>query len=99
MFSDNLTWGVLPRGFAKLTDGNGNRMIVRQVHQREISFDICLNQRGEAEASAYEGRAALRAVRLSNGETALVRQYHHGGTFRSVTGTWFFSWPPRLTGL
>jgi len=95
MLLDNLTWGVLPTGFAKLTDGNGNRMIVRQAHQREIGFDICLSQRGKTEESAYEGRGALRAVRLSDGETALVRQYRHGGTFRSLTGTWFFSWPPR----
>ena len=77
MLPDSLTWGALPAGFAKLTDGNGNRMIVRQAHQREIAFDICLNQRGKTEQSVYEGRGALRAVRLSDGETALVRQYRH----------------------
>ncbi len=95
MLPDKLTWGALPTGFAKVTDGNGNRMIVRQDRQREIGFDICMNQRGKTEESAYEGRGALRAVRLSDGETALVRQYLHGGTFRSLTGTWFFAWPPR----
>ena len=95
MLPDNLTWGALPAGFAKLTDGNGNRMIVRQELQQEIGFDICLNQCGKTEKSTYEGRGALRAVRLSDGETALVRQYRHGGTFRSLTGAWLFSWPPR----
>jgi serine/threonine protein kinase len=95
MLPDSLTWGALPTGFAKLTDGNGNRMIVRQERQREISFDICLNQRGKTEESIYAGRGTLRAVRLSDGETALVRQYRHGGTFRSLTGAWLFSWPPR----
>jgi len=95
MLPDNLAWGALPAGFAKLTDGNGNRMIVRQERQREISFDICLSPIGNTEASRYEGRGALRAVRLSDGETALVRQYRHGGTFGNLTGSWFFTWPPR----
>ena len=95
MLSDSLSWGALPAGFAKLTDGNGNRMMVRQDRQREIGFEICLNQRGKTVESRYQGRGNLRAVRLSDGETALVRQYRHGGTFRSLTGTWFFSWPPR----
>ncbi len=95
MLPDTLTWGALPAGFAKLTDGNGNRMIVRHERQREIGFDICLNQRGKTEETRHEGRGALRAVRLSDGETALVRQYRHGGIFRSLTATWFFTWPPR----
>ena len=95
MFPDKLTWGALPPGFAKVTDGNGNCMIVRHDRQGEIGFDICMNLRGKTELSVYEGRGALRAVRLADGETALVRQYRHGGAFRSLTGTWFFVWPPR----
>ena len=95
MLPDNLTWGALPSGFAKLTDGNANRMIVREERKREIGFDICLNQRRATEASPYEGRGALTAVRMADGETALVRQYRHGGVLRGINGTWFFSWPPR----
>lgn len=95
MLPDSLIWGALPAGFAKLTDGNGNRMIVRRERQREIGFDVCLNQHGKTEESVYAGRGTLRAVRLSDGETALVRQYRHGGTFRSLTGAWLFTWPPR----
>jgi serine/threonine protein kinase len=95
MLLDHLTWGALPTGFVKVTDGNGNRMMVRQDRQLEIGFDICMNQRDKTEESAYEGRGALRTVRFSDGETALVRQYRHGGTFRSLTGAWFFAWPPR----
>ena len=95
MLPDNLTWGALPTGFIKLTDGNGNRLMVCQERQREIGFDIFLNQLGKTEQSRYAGRGALKSVGLSDGETALVRQYRHGGTFRSLTGTWFFAWPPR----
>jgi len=95
MLPEKLIWGELPAGFAKLTDGNGNRMIVRQERQRDIGFDICLNQPGNNAQTAYQGRGALTAVRLSDGETALVRQYRHGGMFRSLTRTCFFTWPPR----
>ena len=95
MLPDNLTWGALPPGFTKLTDGNGNHMIVCQKLQREINFDICLNRRGDGETSRYQGRGALGTLRLSGGETALVRQYRHGGAFRRLSGSCFFTWPPR----
>jgi 3-deoxy-D-manno-octulosonic acid kinase len=95
MLSEKLTWGALPSGFAKRTDGNGNLMIVRQERQKQIGFDICLDQLGTTEASRYQGRGALTALRLPDGETALVRQYRHGGVLRGLNPTWFFTWPPR----
>ena len=95
MLPESLIWGALPARFAKRTDGNGNRLIVCQEREREIDFSICLSQRGRTEESRYQGRGALTAVSLSDGETALVRQYRHGGTLRSLTGPWFFTWPPR----
>jgi|SRR5215475_11940632 len=95
MFSDNLTWGALPDGYTRLTDGNGNRMIVQQAREREIDFSVCLRDEGESKDFHYQGRGTLRKFQLSDGETALVRRYRHGGTFRGVTGDWFFTWPPR----
>lgn len=95
MFSESLIWGAPPSGFTKLSDGSGNLMIVRQERQREIGFDICLNRQGGAAPSRFYGRGALTTVPLADGETALVRQYRHGGVLRSFTGDWFFTWPPR----
>jgi serine/threonine protein kinase len=95
MFSESTTWGVLPAGFHKLSAGNGNRMIVRDGREREIDFSLCSGAGCVSHDSGHQGRGALRRLELSDGETALVRQYHHGGTFRSVTGQWFFTWPPR----
>jgi len=95
MLPETVIWGASPNGFVKLSDGNGNRMLVRQERQHEIGFGSCLNQHLQTEASAYQGRGALTALRLSDGETALVRQYHHGGILANLTGSWFFTWPPR----
>ena len=95
MLPDSIIWGALPSGFIKVADGNGNRMLVRQERQREIGFDICLGPHRSGEISAYQGRSALTALRLSDGETALVRQYYHGGVFRGLTRSWFCTWPPR----
>jgi hypothetical protein len=95
MFSDIMTWGVLPTGFEKLSDGNGNRIIVRHGREGEIDFALCCSAGCGSDDSGHQGRGALRRLELSDGETALVRQYHHGGVFRNVTGRWFFTWPPR----
>ena len=43
----------------------------------------------------FQGRERLRAVRLRNGGTVLLRRYRHGGAFRRLTGSVFFTWPPR----
>jgi len=95
MLRETFIWGASPSGFVKLTDGNGNRMLVRPERQREIGFDICLKQHLYTQPSVYQGRGVLTALRLSDGETALVRQYRHGGIFAALTGAWFFTWPPR----
>src|SRR5262245_54810243 len=95
MLPDSLTWGALPEGFAKLSDGNGNRMIVRRERQPEIGIATCVDAQNNGAASNYRGRGALTAVCLADGETALVRTYRHGGILRGLTGHWFFTWPPR----
>jgi hypothetical protein len=93
MLTENLTWGALPEGFTKITDGRGHRLIVRQDRMADIDCSVC---RDDAPADCgYRGRSALRALKLPDGETALIRGYQHGGFFRALTGTWFFSWPPR----
>ena len=70
-------------------------MIVRRGRERQIKIDICFAEDGQSEFSRYQGRGALRTIHLSDGATALVRQYRHGGTLRGLTGQWFFTWPPR----
>lgn len=95
MISEDMRWGELPSNFKKVSDGNGNRMAVRKDCPREIDFSLCHNEPDRRAESRYHGRSALSAIRLSDGATALVRQYHHGGLLRGVTGPWFFTWPPR----
>jgi hypothetical protein len=95
MFPEKLTWGAIPDGFKKLTDSNGIRWIVRRDREHEIDFSICQSDNNRSAESVYRGRGAMRIFRLSDGETALVRPYRHGGLLRAATGPWFFSWPPR----
>ena len=95
MFPENLSWGALPQGYVKRTDSDGNRLIVRRERQRELDFATCRCESDKASGSPYHGRGAMRVFRLSDGETAVVRQYRHGGLLRAVTGQWFFTWPPR----
>ncbi|HWH78272.1 MAG TPA: lipopolysaccharide kinase InaA family protein [Candidatus Binatus sp.] len=95
MFTETLTWGTLPAGFVKRTDSQGYRWVLRQDRAHEIDFSTDLDERSGLESSRYSGRARLSALRLSDGETALIRPYRHGGFFRAYTGAWFFTWPPR----
>lgn len=95
MFSDNMIWGAIPEGFQKLTDPQGNRLAVRADRQREIMFSTCLDIESYGAAAGFYGRGDIRSVQLADGTTALFRRYRHGGILRSITGKWFFSWPPR----
>jgi Lipopolysaccharide kinase (Kdo/WaaP) family len=95
MLTEKLTWGALPEGFTKITDGRGHRLIVRQDRIADIDCSVCSDDPDPLEHCGYRGRNALRALTLSDGETALIRRYQHGGFFRGLTGAWFFSWPPR----
>jgi len=95
MLPQQLIWGAVPDGFAKWSDGNGGRMIVRCGREREIDIGICNGDNRRSEASRYQGRSNLRTFHLSGGANALVRLYRHGGTLGRLTGQWFFTWPPR----
>ena len=95
MLSENRAWGAIPNGFKKVTDSSGAYLVVREDRIGEIDASICRNNHGFAADRGYYGRSALRAIRLQDGETALIRTYRHGGFFRGVTGSWFCTWPPR----
>jgi len=95
MFPENLIWGAIPEGFQKLTDPRGNRLAVRADRQREILFSTCLDIERQGDAASVYGRGDMRSLTLADGTTVLFRRYHHGGLLRSLTGKWFFSWPPR----
>lgn len=95
MLSENRVWGAIPDGFTKLTDSGGASLVVRQDRLGEIEISICRADRDGADSRGYYGRSALRAIRLRDGETALIRDYQHGGFLRAVTRARFFTWPPR----
>ena len=95
MPSGNITWGAIPAGFSEIADDRGNRLIVRQDRQNVIDLSVCADTIGTQNDIRYEGRGPLRAIRLTDGDTALIRAYRHGGLFRHLTRDCFFSRPPR----
>jgi hypothetical protein len=94
MLIENRAWGAIPKGFKQLTDSSGVYLVVREDRLGEITASICGDNHDVAEHHYY-GRRALRAIRLRDGETALIRDYRHGGLFRAVMRAYFFTWPPR----
>ena len=95
MLAEKMFWGPVPEGFSQLTDSQGNHWVVRQDRVGEIDGSVFRGNLANAEQRDYRGRAALRAIRLHSGETALVRSYRHGGLLRGFTRECFFTWPPR----
>jgi 3-deoxy-D-manno-octulosonic acid kinase len=96
MFSDKWIWGQVPDGFDRITDAHGRRLVVRRDQAAHIDISLCeTSSDGAVKESSYSGRGRLRAIRLPEGDSALIRAYRHGGFFRAVTGRWFSSWPPR----
>ena len=93
----DLTWGVVPPGFKKVRDGRGGLMIVREDIEQFFSLAECArgNDRYDPGLIGFQGRARLTALKLRNGDTALIRPYRHGGLFRHLLRGIFFTWPPR----
>jgi tRNA A-37 threonylcarbamoyl transferase component Bud32 len=87
-------WGEIPPGFSKVKVGHGRWLVVRDDKMGSINAGIWRAGCAD-EASRFTGRSRLRAVRLAQGDTALIRSYHHGGLLRAFTGSVFCSWPPR----
>lgn len=87
-------WGVVPGGFKKVTDGRRLHLVVREDRVNEIDASMFAETRG-LQTSRYEGRIPLRALRLRDGETALIRSYRHGGLLGGLRGALYASWPPR----
>jgi 3-deoxy-D-manno-octulosonic acid kinase len=94
MLTEARIWGVIPDGFKKIIDSGGNRLVVREDRLDEIDGSIC-RRADVLEDSHHQGRSRLGALRLRDGETALIRNYRHGGLLRHLTRAWFASWPPR----
>lgn len=89
-------WGDPPAGFKRVSWDQTQMMWVREGLERQFSPEEFLEPREPVERmSPYSGRGQLHFVRLNNGETALVRLYHHGGLLRCLTADFFFTWPPR----
>lgn len=87
-------WGAIPAGFTKVFDGGNLYLLVREDRAGEIGPAI-LDEPRRLEPTCYEGRIPLRALRLRDGETALVRSYRHGGWLGGLRGRLYASWPPR----
>ena len=88
-------WGAVPEGFKKVADGKKRRMVVRQDMESVLGFDLCAAAGRTGDTSQFQGRLGLKSVPLHNRDSALVRTYHHGGLFRSLTRGIFWSLPPR----
>ena len=95
MLSHDRIWGAVPDGFNKVVADRQRRLLVRADVAHELHVEVCVGDPNLGILSRFQGRQRLRAVRLRNGENALIRTYHHGGLFQGVTGRTFFSWPPR----
>ena len=89
-------WGEIPPGFKPVTDKRRGRLVVvREDLEESLGNGTLFDKNGLGETSPFQGRGKLRLAKLSSGETALIRTYHHGGALRTFTGQTFFSWPPR----
>src|SRR5262245_30316662 len=97
MTSRDWTWGGIPPGFKKVVDGSGGLMVVREDVKEFLTLEECTkpNDHDENDPVALQGRGRLRALRLRNQHTSLIRSYKHGGLFRHLLGESFFTWPPR----
>lgn len=93
--TEKMTWGVIPDGFEKVANHRGFHLVVREDRAGEIDAFLCREESGSGLDYRYQGRSPLRAVRLRDGETALIRNYHHGGLFGALTRAYFVTWPPR----
>ena len=87
-------WGEIPPGFKGVTDQLRRRLVVRQDLEEWLPIAMFLNE-SSGELSPLQGREPIRSVTLGDGETALIRSYHHGGALRLLTRRAFFTWPPR----
>jgi hypothetical protein len=92
MLTEKVIWGVIPDGFRKVIEAGGNFLVVREDRAGEINARIC---RAAIPDARYRGRNSLGAIRLQDGNFALVRNFQHGGLLGRLTGQWFFTWPPR----
>ena len=89
-------WGRTPPGFKRVSPDRMQMMMVREGLEPYLGLEkFMLERESGKEASPFHGREGLRFFHLDNGETALVRAYHHGGILRHLTGDFFFTWPPR----
>jgi hypothetical protein len=88
-------WGAIPEGFKKIAAGNKRQMVVREDMASIVRFGMCAAADPVVEVSQFQGRVGLKSIALCNGDTALIRAYHHGGLLRGATGGVFFTWPPR----
>jgi len=95
MLSEYRLWSEVPPGFKKIVDVHRSRLVVRQDQERFISIDVCRDSASQEEPARLEGREKIRSIKLPDGETALIRSYRHGGLLRHLTGSVFFTWPPR----
>jgi tRNA A-37 threonylcarbamoyl transferase component Bud32 len=97
MTSRDWAWGGIPPGFKKVADGRGGLMVIREDVEEFLTLEECTkpNDQDQTDPVAFQGRGRLRALRLRNQHTALIRPYRHGGLFRHLLGESFFTWPPR----
>lgn len=92
MLAEKMIWGVIPDGFKKIAERDGNFLVVREDRAGQINARICRDATPDVR---YRGRNSLGTICLHDGTFALVRNYYHGGLLGRLTRQWFFTWPPR----
>jgi 3-deoxy-D-manno-octulosonic acid kinase len=88
-------WGDTPVGFKRISAERMSMMIREGLEPYPGPETFMKEEELAKDASPFSGRDRLGSFRLDDGETALVRVYRHGGVLRSLTGEFFFTWPPR----
>lgn len=89
-------WGPTPEGFKKVSWRGGPLMLIQEgMDGRELASRVLAPEEERGESGRLYGRGLLRRVDVAGDESALVRNYRHGGLLRRLTGEAFFTWPPR----
>ena len=95
MLGDSGLWGQIPHGFKKIIGPGNSRLLVKNGFADVITPAVCLNLDEFPIADEYQGRSNLRRLRLTDGGSALIRSYRHGGLLRELTRDLYFTRPAR----
>src|SRR3989304_2799489 len=74
MITPYRAWGKIPPGFKRIEDDCGSRLILRGDQEGVLSVSSWDHSTDSDGPTRFQGRERLRAVRLRNGGTVLLRR-------------------------